>query len=125
MGRAADPPEPLFERIVAAKANALIVQGSLIRKEVADLAIRHRLASIAGPSVWAQLGGFATYTAHFAEMMRETAAFVAKILDGRKPAELPVAFPMRFELGINLKTAQAIGLEVPATIMGRADQVIE
>lgn len=125
MRRPADPLEPAFDRIAAAGAGAVIVQGSLVRKEAADLALRRRLPSISTPSVWTQLGGLLTYSAHFGALMKETAAYVGKVLDGSKPGALPVVFPTRFDLTINLKTAKALGLQIPLTLLRRADEVIE
>jgi putative tryptophan/tyrosine transport system substrate-binding protein len=125
MARPAQPLEQAFERMGAARTEAVIIQGSLIRKDAADLALRHRLPSLAGPSIWPRLGGLVSYTADFGAMLRETALYVHKILDGAKPADLPVSFPTRFALGVNLKTAKALGLELPPTLLARADEVIE
>jgi putative ABC transport system substrate-binding protein len=66
-----------------------------------------------------------TYSAHFGALMKETAAYVGKVLDGSKPGALPVVFPTRFDLTINLKTAKALGLQIPLTLLRRADEVIE
>jgi putative ABC transport system substrate-binding protein len=72
-----------------------------------------------------RLGGLISYSADFGAMLRETAVYVDKLLRGSKPADLPVSFPAKFELVINLKAAKALGLEVPATLLARADEVIE
>jgi putative tryptophan/tyrosine transport system substrate-binding protein len=122
--RAAGSLEPVFERRTAARASAMIVQGRMVRKEV-KLALLRRLPSIAASSVWTQLGGLVTYSAHLGAMMKATASYVGKILEGSKPGDLPVVFPTRFELTINLKTAKALGLQIPVTLLGRAGEAIE
>ena len=74
---------------------------------------------------FADAGGLATYGISRADLWRRSATYVFKIMRGAKPSELPVEQPVKFEMVINLKVAKALGLEVPPTILGRADEVIE
>ena len=90
----------------------------------AKLALKYRLAACGFPE-FAQAGGFAAYGIDFVEMWRHTATFVDKILKSAKPADLPVELATKFTTVMNLKTAKAIGVEVPTSLLLRADQVIE
>jgi putative ABC transport system substrate-binding protein len=91
---------------------------------LADLAAKKRLPS-AGIKAFAEAGGLIGYGLNFPEMDRRAAYFVDKILQGVKPADLPVQQPTKFDLVVNLKTAKALGLAIPKSILLRADQVIE
>jgi putative ABC transport system substrate-binding protein len=124
-GRPSAPQEPYFEAMSASGAEALIVQGTMIRKETSDLAIKGRLPSFASGRAWTTEGGLISYSASLVEVYRETAGYVDKILKGRKPADLPVSQPTKFELAVNLKTAKALGLKLPDSFLLRADEVIE
>jgi putative ABC transport system substrate-binding protein len=122
------PPEPLdaaFENMVAKGVSAVIMQGSMVSKESVDLAMKHRFPAFGISRELPATGGLMGYFANFAELYRETAVYIEKILKGAKPAELPVSFPTKFELVINVKTAKALALTIPATLLARADEVIE
>jgi len=92
---------------------------------VVDLALKHRLPTISGFPAMTRRGGLLSYAADPYAMSRRTAVFVDKILKGAKPADLPAEQPTKFELVINLKTAKALELTIPQTLLLRADQVIE
>jgi ABC-type uncharacterized transport system substrate-binding protein len=94
-------------------------------QRIADLALTHRLPSAGGPKEYAVAGGLFSYGADFPDLFRRAAVFVDKILKGAKPADLPVEQPTKFELIINLKTAKALRLTIPQTLLQRADQVIQ
>jgi putative ABC transport system substrate-binding protein len=108
-----------------ARPDAIIVQASLPTNRVAELALRYRIPTVAVVRGFAEQGGLMTYSAAEADMYRHAAAYVDKILKGAKPADLPVEQPTRFDLVINLKTAKALGLDVPQSLLSRADEVIE
>jgi putative ABC transport system substrate-binding protein len=125
MTRPAAPLEAAFEAMSSKPVDALIVQGTVLRKEVFDLAIKHRLPSFGSNRQVARSGGLMSYSASASEVHRQAAGYVDKILKGRKPADLPVSLPTRFELIINLKTAKALGMAISPTLLNRADSVIE
>jgi ABC-type uncharacterized transport system substrate-binding protein len=95
------------------------------RRVVLDLAASHRIAAIYELRVFVEPGGLMSYGVNASEMQRRAAVYVDKILRGAKPADLPVEQPTKFELVINLKTAKALGLTIPQTLLLRADQIIE
>ena len=95
------------------------------RKQIIELAASHRLPTAYGRREFVEAGGLFSYGTNFSDLFRRAAAFVDKILRGAKPIDLPVEQPTKFELVINLKTAKALGLEVPLTLLARADEVIE
>jgi len=118
------PQAPAFEAMSAKQVDAFIIELGTIRPESAELAIKHRLPS-SGPRAWPLAGGLIGYSGNVAEINRLAADYVDKILKGRRPADLPVALPTKFDLTVNLKTAKTIGLEIPPTLLARADEVIE
>jgi putative tryptophan/tyrosine transport system substrate-binding protein len=95
------------------------------RQRIIDLAARYRLPAVYGFRFFATDGGLAVYTFDLIDQYRRVAGYVDRILRGDKPADLPVQAPTKFELVINLKTAKALGLEIPATLLATADEVIE
>jgi putative tryptophan/tyrosine transport system substrate-binding protein len=94
------------------------------RKEIADLAVKSRLPAIYPQSEYVTAGGLTSYGVSEADLDRRAATYVDKILKGRKPADLPVEQPIKFEFIINLKAAKQIGLTIPPAVLGRADRVI-
>jgi putative ABC transport system substrate-binding protein len=96
-----------------------------LRQRIGTFALANRLPMISELREFAEAGGIATYGVNRADLWRRTATYVDKIARGAKPADLPVEQPTRFELIINLNNAKAIGLDVPPTVLARADEVIE
>ena len=95
------------------------------RAELARLGLKHRLPTVSGLKEMVEAGGLMAYGGSFAELYRRAASHVHKILQGTSPAELPVEQAIKFELVLNLKTAKALGIEVPPSLLARADEVIE
>ncbi len=122
-----------IERAVAAFARAtnggLIVTSSgsarLHRDLIGTLAARHKLPAVSPDRSYVAAGGLISYGSDYIEQYRRAASYVDRILKGEKPADLPVQAPTKYELVINLKTAKALGLEIPPTVLARADEVIE
>jgi putative ABC transport system substrate-binding protein len=120
-----DEIERAFDTMKKARADAVIVTGAFSTKQVADLALKHRLAAATNFRSFAEAGGLMSYGYQGIALYRQMAFFVQKILQGNKPADMPVEQPSKFELVINLRTAKALGVEVPPTLIARADEVIE
>jgi putative tryptophan/tyrosine transport system substrate-binding protein len=121
--------EIAFARMTEERPDALFVLDDALtiqyRKEIADFAIQKRLPSVFAAKDRVEAGGLMSYGPRYLEMMRRAASQADKILKGAKPADLPMEQPTTFELVINLKTAKAIGLTMPPTVLTRADEVIE
>lgn len=118
-----------FQSIATSGAQMLLVLSSPLfaqsRQKIAALALEHRLPSMFIFKSWVEAGGLMSYGVDQVATYRRTADFVAKILKGAKPADLPVEQASKFELVVNLKTAKALGLDIPPVFLARADEVIE
>jgi len=121
--------EAAFATVVRGRAGALIVVSTArlfsYRKRIGELAVKHRLPTVVGLREYVEAGGLASYGTDFPDLFRRATVYVDKILKGAKPADLPVEQPTKFELVINLKTAKALGLTIPPSVLGRADEVIQ
>jgi putative tryptophan/tyrosine transport system substrate-binding protein len=118
-----------FARIARERPDAILVLEDALtlqhRKEIGDFATRERLPGVFTLKELAEAGGLMSYGPRFPDMYRRAATYVDKILKGANPADLPVEQATKFELVINLKTAKALGLTIPASLLARADEVIE
>jgi putative ABC transport system substrate-binding protein len=117
--------ETAFAAMEKDRPDAIIVQPSLPTKRAAELALKHRVPAVSVPRWFVEEGGLMSYSAIYVELFRKAGVYVDKILKGAQPADLPVEQPTHFELVINMKTAKALGLTVPAAFLARADEVIE
>jgi putative ABC transport system substrate-binding protein len=120
--------ETAFQAATKGRADAALLLASAVytphRKEVADLAVKSRLPAIYINSEFVEDGGLMAYGVSFFDLYRRAATYVDKILKGRKPADLPVEQPIKFEFIVNLKAAKQIGLTIPPNVLVRADKVI-
>ena len=114
-----------FATVVQVQADGLILAPIAFRPHIAALALRHRIPVIAGQRDFPTVGGLLSYGASLTSIYHLKGIYAGKILKGAKPADLPVQQPTKFELVINLKTAQTVGLTVPQSLLARADEVIE
>jgi putative ABC transport system substrate-binding protein len=127
--RGPDELDRAFSTMTREHADALIVFPSPMlfneRRRIVDLAIQHRLPSISVAREFVELGGLIAYGASIPGLVRRSATYVDKILKGARPGDLPVEEPTKFELVMNMKTAKALGLTIPQSLLQRADRVIE
>jgi putative tryptophan/tyrosine transport system substrate-binding protein len=121
--------EGAFKIAAGARAGALLlITGGFLfpqRRRIAELAARSRLPAMYPLRPYVEAGGLISYSTDLIEIWRRAAVFVDKILKGAKPADLPVEQPSKFELVINLRTAKALGLTIPQSVLLRADEVIQ
>ena len=121
--------EGAFAAMIRERAGALLILSDAIfftqRRQIAELAAKGRLPSIIGTRDYPVAGGLMAYGPNFLDLERRAATFVDRILKGAKPGDLPAEQPTKFELVINLKTAKALGLTIPQSVLLRADQVIQ
>jgi putative tryptophan/tyrosine transport system substrate-binding protein len=119
--------EHAFSTVSQAAAFLITADAFFIRQSqrLALLAIRHRMPAVHIVKEFTAAGGLMSYGANLAESWRQVGVYVGRILKGEKPTDLPVQQPTKFELVINLKTARALGLSVPPTLLAIADEVIE
>ena len=121
--------EKAFRAATDARAGALLVSAAGLlfprARRVADLAAKSRLPAMYELRPYVEAGGLVSYGADINDIWRRAATYVDKILKGAKPADLPVEQPTKFELVINLKTAKALGLTIPPSLLGRADEIIQ
>ena len=124
-----DEIDAAFTTLASDRADALLVAPDTFfvsrRVQIAILSARHLVPALYGLRDYAEAGGLISYGADVTDSVRQQGVYVGRILKGTKPADLPVLQSTKFELVINLRTAKAIGLEVPATLLSRADEVIE
>jgi putative ABC transport system substrate-binding protein len=121
--------EGAFATMTRERARGFLAVGSPLflvqRVPLAELALKHRLPSVFGQKEPVEAGGLMSYAADTNDLTRRAAMYIDKILKGVKPVDLPVEQASKYELVINLRTANALGIEIPPTLLARADEVIE
>ena len=124
-----DDIEPAFASMTKRRPGGLVVMSDAVlftyRRQIASMAIRNRVPAISTVSEYAEAGLLLTYGASLPSLWYRSATYVDKILKGAKPADLPVEQPTKFELIINLKTAKALGLTIPQSLLLRADRILQ
>ncbi len=118
-----------FATLTTERIQAAFVVGDPLwlvqNSRAAEVALRHRIAAIWGHISIAEAGGFMAFAPDIVDQYRQAAGYVKKILDGAKPGALPLQFPSKWTLAVNLKTAKALGLTIPQSMLIRADEVIQ
>jgi putative ABC transport system substrate-binding protein len=127
--RGQDAFEQAFTTMMNERMQAFVILGDAVlfnyRGQIAEMAMRNRPPAASSFKEFAEAGLLLTYGANVQDLFRRSAVFVDKIFKGAKPADLPVEQPTKFELVVNLKTAKALGIDIPPTLLARADEVIE
>jgi putative tryptophan/tyrosine transport system substrate-binding protein len=127
--RTVDDLSEAFAALSSSGVHAVLAHGNPVnfrgRQLIADFALKNGLPTIFEERLFVESGGLMSYAPSFSDMFRRAASYVDKILKGAKPADLPVEQPTRIELVINVKTAKALGLTLPSSLLLRADQLIE
>jgi putative tryptophan/tyrosine transport system substrate-binding protein len=117
-----------FAAMAEHRAEALVIvdsqRFSMYTRRIVELAVAHQLPTISFQRTWAEAGSLLSYGVNLEEMCRHSVTYVDRILKGAKPADLPIEGPTKFELVINLKTANALGLTLPPTLLFQADEII-
>jgi putative ABC transport system substrate-binding protein len=120
---------PVFAAVVQKQADGLLISPDPLFTnrlvQLATLSARHLMPTIYSLREFAEVGGLMTYGSNFSDLFRQAGNYTGRVLNGEKPAELPILQPTKFEFVINLQTAAALGFEVPSTLLARADEVIE
>jgi putative ABC transport system substrate-binding protein len=121
--------EPAFAKLSGLHVAALVIAQDVLftaeAEQLGKLAVRYKIPAIYVPSLFAAAGGLMTYGVNERDQFRQVGIYTGRILKGEKPSDLPVIQAVKFDLVINLKTAKALGLNIPLPLLGRADQVIE
>jgi putative tryptophan/tyrosine transport system substrate-binding protein len=125
MVRGPDEFEGALTTMVKEQADAVVVQGSLAVKSLTDMAIKYGLPMASTTRAFAEIGGLMSFGADGPAAFRHGTRLIRKILEGRRPKDIPIEQPTKFELVINNKAAKAMGLRIPESFLARADEVIE
>jgi putative ABC transport system substrate-binding protein len=121
--------DPAFSIIASERPDGLVVVGDpltfILRARIVEFAAAHRLPAVYGTREFAQVGGLVSYGNDLADLFQRAGGYVARLLRGARPADLPVEQPAKFELVVNLRTARTLALSLPPSILARADEVVE